>query len=939
MPVDPSVYYYDQTVRVAADLSEPGWVFTGWHTAANANVTVGDSDVSFKMPDGSVTLYGRWAMIDYTVTYVDENGTTLQAPITVHIGDNIPVYAGSTPTKADANGITYTFSGWTLISGTPGANNTIGVESLVYRAAYDSDFIDYRVTYAWESDSPLPPNANLLLPDPQTGKHIGDPINVAADAVSTGWTFIGWHTATGAPVTVVAGAKNFKMPAADVVLYGRWTQNEYTVTYAYEGAVPAGAAVLLPGKLLAKHYGDQITIAADPVLAGYDFDGWYTKAGAPVKVGASDLRFNMPADNVTLYGKWTQKNHTLTYTWDSSAPAGAVLPDPMTNRHYNDTVTLSTPKAVDGWLFLGWKSLPGMTPVVTQGQTTLKMPDNSVTLVGSWEKLYNVRYAWDTANGFMVPPTASLPGASLNQRAGTTITVAGKPSISGWLFEGWYTKDASGNRTPMNAASLRLSTADITLYGQWTKIGRLTATPYAQPYDGAAHGIGIVGEEGDTIYYSLDGTTWTTTPELRTDVQSAERIFIRAEQAGYTTRTANATITITPRVLSYGITAPETVLYGEGATVGYTLTGFVKGEGLRNLPGLTEALLQPVSPVDNRTNASPSQPYTVDIPAAVEKNADGSMKRFGNYAINPTDTAITVLPREITLIGDSFHKYVGAEEPVYTYRVVGKMVNGDLLSVTIARDDFSRDPGNYPLVLTELLVNGVHSTLNENYVFTYRPGSLTINALPTFTLTFIVRGGPYGSAGLTVYTRELIQGLYIQVPDYAVPSGYTFSGFSNVPEKMPPHAVTIYGDLSGGPEVREVVDPEFEWIEDEVIPLAAPDYRAWSLVNLIIAILTAFGAVLLLLGYLGKKKREANPAKGITEAKINRKGGWRLASLLPGLGAIIAFLLTENMTYPVVLLDSWTPLMIVIALIQVAVAILAGKKVTEVESEQTDSEA
>jgi hypothetical protein len=189
-----------------------------------------------------------------------------------------------------------------------------------------------------------------------------------------------------------------------------------------------------------------------------------------------------------------------------------------------------------------------------------------------------------------------------------------------------------------------------------------------------------------------------------------------------------------------------------------------------------------------------------------------------------------------------------------------------------------------------------------------------------------------------VYTRELIQGLYIQVPDYTVPSGYTFSGFANVPEKMPPHAVTIYGDLSGGPEVREIEDPEFEWIEDDVIPLAAPDYRAWSLVNLIITVLTALGAVLMLLGYLGKKKREANPAKGITEAKINRKGGWRLASLLPGLGAIIAFLLTENMNDPVVLLDSWTPLMVVIALIQVGVAILAGKKVTPIEADETDRE-
>ena len=929
--------HYNEEITVAPDPTEPGWTFTGWHTKAGETlVTVGDNDTKFMMPDGSVTLYGSWAMIDYTVTYQNWDGATLQGPTTVHVGDAIPGYTSATPTRLDNNGVRYTFTGnWTL-TGTEGPNGTVGTTNLVYKATYSEAFIDYSVIYAWETGSPLPSNATQLLPPTVATHHVNEAIDVAAKPVATGWTFTGWYTKDGSPVTVATGATTFTMPASNVVLYGSWTQNEYKVTYAYEGTVPTAANVLLPGEVTSLHYGEEITIALDPVLAGYDFDGWYTKTGALVTVGSSDTRFFMPDGSVTLYGKWTQKNHTVFYTWDGSEPAGASLPLNQTNCHYNDTVRIIAPSAVSGWLFLGWVSQPGASPVITAGQTSFTMPDGDVTLVGSWEKLYNLTYAWDRANGAMVPPTASLPIAALNQRAGTMITLAAKPAITGWEFEGWYTKDANGNRVPLYNAGIRIGTADVVIYGIWTKIGTLTVTPYAQPYDGAAHGIGVVGEKGDTISYSLDGSTWTDKPILRTDVQSAETVYVRAEQAGYKTRYANATITITPRVLSYRITAPATVYYGDGATVGYTLTNFAKGESLANLPGLTAAALEPTSPIDVLTPADANSPHTVRIPTAVAKYSDGSMKRFGNYVIDPIGATITVMPRPITLTADNYSKYVGVDEPVYTYTMTGTLVNGDVLTTGLKRTDMRRDPGDYAIDFVNVRINGVDYKQNGNYVITLEPGTLTIKAYPTFTLTFIVRGGPYGSTGLTVYTRELLQGNIITMPSYTVPEGYSFSGFSNVPEKMPPHALTIYGDLFGGPETRELEEPEIEWIEDDTIPLAAPNYRAWSLVNLIVAILTAFGAVLMLLGYLGKKRREANPEKGIKAAVINRKGGWRLASLIPGLGAIIAFLLTENMSDPVVLLDSWTPLMVVIALIQVGVAILAGKKVTEIEPEPTD---
>ena len=58
----------------------------------------------------------------------------------------------------------------------------------------------------------------------------------------------------------------------------------------------------------------------------------------------------------------------------------------------------------------------------------------------------------------------------------------------------------------------------------------------------------------------------------------------------------------------------------------------------------------------------------------------------------------------------------------------------------------------------------------------------------------------------------------------------------------------------------------------------------------------------------------------------NRKGSLRLASMIPAIGAIAAFILTENMANPMILTDRWTVMMIVILAVQTGVALLVGKK-------------
>ena len=110
-------------------------------------------------------------------------------------------------------------------------------------------------------------------------------------------------------------------------------------------------------------------------------------------------------------------------------------------------------------------------------------------------------------------------------------------------------------------------------------------------------------------------------------------------------------------------------------------------------------------------------------------------------------------------------------------------------------------------------------------------------------------------------------------------------------------------------ETPQAQEPaEDESIADEETPLAGSTASGWALLNLILAILTVIGAVVLVVGYFA-----------------GYQNIWRLLSLIPAIGGLIAFFLTEDMSQPMAFVDGWTVLMVIIAVVQIVVAVLALK--------------
>ncbi|MDG2774656.1 MBG-2 domain-containing protein, partial [Vibrio parahaemolyticus] len=101
----------------------------------------------------------------------------------------------------------------------------------------------------------------------------------------------------------------------------------------------------------------------------------------------------------------------------------------------------------------------------------------------------------------------------------------------------------------------------------------LEVAGYTGVYDGLEHSI-TVGNlvDGDTVYYSKDGATWTEENPSYTDV-GEYKVYVKVENPNYEDRTGLATVTITEKEVTITVDS-KTKVYG---TIDPEFTGTVEG--------------------------------------------------------------------------------------------------------------------------------------------------------------------------------------------------------------------------------------------------------------------------------------------------------------------------------------------------------------------------
>lgn len=296
VPTDANSYFTGATATVLANtgtLARTGYTFAGWNTAADGSGTdyAATGSATLSMPSSNVTLYAKWTSVGgHTVTFNTNGGTGTMSP-----------QNASTPTNLTANTFTrtgYTFTGWNTIAGGGG---TAYADGASYSFAADITLYaqwsvnSYTVTF----------NANGGTGSPSVSSVSGNynssvTLATIGTLAKTGYTFGGWNTAADGSGTNYAAGGSYTVPANNIILYAKWTPNNYQITFDKNNGSATGT---MSNQTIA--YGATAALTANAYsLSGYVFDGWATSAAGAV-VYTDGANYTMGLGNVTLYAHWS----------------------------------------------------------------------------------------------------------------------------------------------------------------------------------------------------------------------------------------------------------------------------------------------------------------------------------------------------------------------------------------------------------------------------------------------------------------------------------------------------------------------------------------------------------------------------------------------------------------------------------------------------------
>ena len=274
--------------------TKEGYTFNGWTTD---DVTIGEND-TFEMPKQNVTLKATWTKNTKTLTITKNWEGTTEKP-------------------------TVTFQ---LLQARKGEENT---------TVYQTFELDGIVDTEGEVVETAPWTATIKVPVKDTD---GTEFKYSVKETKIGGTSIGAgaFNVTGTnPDNTSYIIGTWSVNSSGRPLDGTWTftnkyapKPQYTLTYEFVGEdKPEGANAPAAESL----YKDQQTHLAEVNAPdGWSFDGWYTDAGC-TEGNKVTSPYTMPGSNMTLYGKWEQKQPGVTVEKTAKRTRGNESPVTLPN--------------------------------------------------------------------------------------------------------------------------------------------------------------------------------------------------------------------------------------------------------------------------------------------------------------------------------------------------------------------------------------------------------------------------------------------------------------------------------------------------------------------------------------------------------------------------------------------------------------------------------
>ena len=267
--VDSITQYYNSLVTPPTSPTKEGYTFVGWFTD---NESFNNEYTFTTMPLNGLTLYAKFIPNQYTITFETDGGSVINS-ITQDYQSNVS--APINPTKEG-----YTFEGWFTDNGTFNSEYVFTTMPLGGITLY-AKFVPSQFTITFVSTGsavePITQEYNSVVTAPE-------------NPTREGYEFEGWYIYDG---FFTIKYEFTTMPLGGIVLYSKFTPNQYTITFESNG----GSAV----EPITQYYAYDVTAPENPTRENYEFLGWFTDN----ETFKNKFEFDfMPLNGITLYAKW-----------------------------------------------------------------------------------------------------------------------------------------------------------------------------------------------------------------------------------------------------------------------------------------------------------------------------------------------------------------------------------------------------------------------------------------------------------------------------------------------------------------------------------------------------------------------------------------------------------------------------------------------------------
>jgi uncharacterized repeat protein (TIGR02543 family) len=455
-PASVSFYFPDTLINTfPSNPSRTGYTFTGWYTATSG----GTAFTATTKVTASDTVFARWSIDSYTITYNGNGNTGGTAPSATTHNYNTSATAAAPGTLVRSG---YRFAGWnTAVNGSgtayaAGAGIVVSTDITLY--AQWATIESFTITFDKNSTAAT---GSMLSQSLESGATAALRLNSYS---YTGHMFTGWATSAGGAVVFANGA-DYTMENSDDTLYAVWQQNaSHTVTFNKNSASAAGT---MSSQSIVEGVAAALTMNTFS-NAGYSFSGWSETAGGTVTF-QNGANYTMGTSNDTLYAVWVQNaSHSVTFNKNSASAAGTMSPQSIVEG-VAAALTMNT-FSNTGYSFSGWSETAD-GPVSYQNGANYTMGTSNATLYAVWTQNASHSVTFNK-NSASAAGTMSLQSIVEGVSAALTMNTF---SNAGYSFSGW-SETPDGTVRYQNGANYTMGSSDVTLYAVWVQNASHTVT-------------------------------------------------------------------------------------------------------------------------------------------------------------------------------------------------------------------------------------------------------------------------------------------------------------------------------------------------------------------------------------------------------------------------------------------------------------------------------